>query len=200
MKTLDKQKDTRIEILSLAENLIVERGFNGFSYKDISSVLNIKNAAVHYYFPSKSDLGVAVIKRATEGFIQWTNSSRASDKGALEKLEAFFGRYRQSLNCGQQVCLGGALETDFRTLPEDMRKETTNFVSQILGWLENLLNEGRETGVFSFSGEPKDAAVVVMAGLQGALQMARATDPDCLDAAIRQIKKSLGMCNSYIIH
>ncbi len=61
-------KDTKTEILDLAENLLLDRGFNGFSYADISSALGVKNAAIHYFFPTKSDLGIAVIQRAKEMF------------------------------------------------------------------------------------------------------------------------------------
>ena len=52
--------DTRSEIVRLASELIRSIGYNAFSYTDISQKLHIKNAAIHYYFPSKSDLGVEV--------------------------------------------------------------------------------------------------------------------------------------------
>ncbi|MDR3047168.1 MAG: TetR/AcrR family transcriptional regulator, partial [Bacteroidales bacterium] len=50
--------DTRSEIISIANELIKSIGYNAFSYADISKKLNIKNAAIHYYFPAKADLGV----------------------------------------------------------------------------------------------------------------------------------------------
>ena len=53
--------DTRSEIIRLGSELIRSIGYNSFSYADISKALNIKNAAIHYYFPSKSDLGVEKI-------------------------------------------------------------------------------------------------------------------------------------------
>ena len=68
---MNAQKDTKVEILDLAENLLRDRGFNGFSYANISSALKIKNAAVHYYFPGKADLGMAIIRRARERFAAW---------------------------------------------------------------------------------------------------------------------------------
>ncbi|MBB4046226.1 AcrR family transcriptional regulator [Bacteroides reticulotermitis] len=39
----------------MADELIKTIGYNAFSYADISKQLNIKNAAIHYYFPTKSD-------------------------------------------------------------------------------------------------------------------------------------------------
>ena len=60
--------DTRSEIVRLAGELIRSIGYNAFSYADISQKLNIKNAAIHYYFPAKSDLGVEVIRENLEAF------------------------------------------------------------------------------------------------------------------------------------
>jgi AcrR family transcriptional regulator len=183
------QKDTKTEILELAENLLLDRGFNGFSYANISSVLKIKNAAVHYYFPTKADLGVAIIQRARERFAGWTQNERMAAKPPAEKLESFFRQYLRFLEAGQQVCLGGALETDFKTLPPEMQVETQKFASDILVWMEGVLEEGREKQIFSFPGEARDQAILILSSLQGALQMTRAAGPSCLHLAMAQIRR-----------
>ena len=183
------QRDTKTEILDRAENLLLDRGFNGFSYADISSVLGIKNAAVHYYFPTKSDLGIAVIQRAKERFTDWTGGERMAGRSAAQKLEALFRLYLRFLEAGQQVCLGGALETDFKTLPPEMQVETQEFASTFLVWMEGVLEEGREKRIFSFPGEAKDQAIVILSSLQGALQMTRAAGPSCLHLAMAQIRR-----------
>ncbi|HKI87734.1 MAG TPA: TetR/AcrR family transcriptional regulator, partial [Draconibacterium sp.] len=59
---------TREKILELGENLIRTRGYNAFSYQDISSELGIKNAAIHYYFPSKKNLGTSIVKTNIQRF------------------------------------------------------------------------------------------------------------------------------------
>jgi AcrR family transcriptional regulator len=186
---MTSQKDTKTEILDLAENLLLDRGFNGFSYADISSALGIKNAAVHYYFPTKSDLGIAVIQRAKARFTGWTRGERMAGRSADEKLEAFFRLYLRFLEAGQQVCLGGALETDFKTLPAEMQVETQKFASAFLVWMEGVLEEGRAKRIFSFPGEAKDQAILILSSLQGALQMTRAAGPSCLHLAMAQIRR-----------
>ena len=183
------QKDTKTQILDLAENLLLDRGFNGFSYANISSALKIKNAAIHYYFPAKADLGVAIIQRARERFARWTQDQRMIAKPPAEKLEAFFRSYLRFLEAGQQVCLGGALETDFKTLPSPMQVETQKFASDILAWMEGILDIGQKKRIFSFPGEAKDQAIVILASLQGALQMTRAVGPSSLHLAMAQIRR-----------
>ncbi len=182
-------KDTKVEILDLAENLLLDRGFNGFSYASISSVLKIKNAAVHYYFPAKADLGRAIIQRARERFSNWTQNERMVSKTPAEKLEAFFRQYLKFLEAGRQVCLGGALETDFKTLPPEMQVETQKFASDILAWMKGVLEEGRQKRIFFFPGGAKDQAIVILSSLQGALQMTRAVGASCLHLAMAQIRR-----------
>jgi TetR/AcrR family transcriptional regulator, transcriptional repressor for nem operon len=191
MKTTP-EKDTKTEILDLAESLLLDRGFNAFSYAHISSAIKVKNAAVHYHFPTKADLGVAIIRRATERFIRWSGQERITSKSPPEKLDAFFRSYMRFLDAGQQVCLGGALETDFKTLPPEMQEETQKFTSAILAWMEKILKEGRQKQLFSFPGEARDQAILVLSCLQGALQMTRAEGPSCLHVAMAQIKRLIG--------
>jgi len=192
MPKLNPQTDTKNEILDLAENLLRDRGFNAFSYADISSALSVKNAAIHYYFPGKADLGVAVIRRARERLAKWAQDQRLAAKPPEEKLDAFFRRYLRFLEAGQQVCLGGALETDFKTLPATMQAETKKLASDILTWIEEILAEGREKHIFTFPGKVKEQAILILSSLQGALQMTRAVGPSCLHSATAQIWRLTG--------
>lgn len=182
-------KDTRTAIIDLAENLMLDRGYCAFSYSAISSALGVRNAAVHYHFPGKCDLGVAVVRRSQERFLKWARELEASGAGPVERLDAFFRRHMRLLEHERHVCMGGSLETDYATLPEPMRVEARSFVSTILSWWEALLEEGRTKGVFTFPGEARDQAIVVMSTLQGALQASRVTDPPCLPAAMEQIRR-----------
>jgi AcrR family transcriptional regulator len=182
------EHDTKTAILDLAEAMLLDRGFNAFSYANIASVLKIKSAAVHYHYPTKAELGVAIIRRTRERFARWTESPKTIAKSPAEKLEAFFRQYLGLLEAGQQICLGGALETDFKTLPPEMQAETKKFVADFLGWMERVLEEGRERQIFSFPGEARDEAILVLSSMQGALQMTRAAGASCLHLAMAQIK------------
>ena len=62
--TAPKQRsETAEQILDLAETLIQTRGYSAFSYQDIADALGIRKASIHYHFPSKTELGIAVIDR-----------------------------------------------------------------------------------------------------------------------------------------
>jgi AcrR family transcriptional regulator len=189
--TMDEKTDTKKQILDIAEDLLLDRGYNGFSYKDISDSLNIKNASIHYHFPAKTDLGVAIIRRATKRFERWAGDIDGKDLPDPKKLDEFFLLFKRFVEQKQQICLGGALETDFKTLPAEMQKETRLFISGTLTWLENFLARGKKKGAFDFTGNAKDQALLMIAALQGVIQIVRVTEPSNFDAVVKQIKRDV---------
>jgi TetR/AcrR family transcriptional regulator, transcriptional repressor for nem operon len=190
---MSDQRDTKKQILDIAENFLLDRGYNGFSYKDISNALGIKNASIHYHFPKKTDLGVTIIRCAKDRFERWAQMLENRALGYAGELAEFCLLFKKYVKNKQQICLGGALETDFKTLPEEMQKEACELASAMLRWLERLLEEGRDQGAFNFPGKANAQALVVMSCLQGAIQMVRVTAPSSFDAAVEQIK--LSVCN-----
>src|SRR6202050_5213821 len=76
-------------ILDVAEQLAQTRGYNGFSYADIASQLGVTKASLHYHFPSKAELGRALIDRYQTNF---GGALRAIDSGIkkpTEKLDRY---------------------------------------------------------------------------------------------------------------
>jgi TetR/AcrR family transcriptional regulator, transcriptional repressor for nem operon len=183
-----RSKNTKRVILDLAENLLQERGFNGFSYAHIASELRVKNAAIHYHFPTKEALGEAVVRRYRDRFQLWTHNGRVQDLSPEGKLEWFFGIYMYLRADREQVCLAGSMEAEFSTIPEGLQEEIRALHRELLTWLEATLAEGRTTGVFSFKGEPENKAAVILSSLQGGLQMARALGKARFRKVVEQIK------------
>lgn len=160
--------DTRSEIIRLAGELIRSVGYNSFSYADISKKLGIKNAAIHYYFPSKSDLGVEVIRENLTAFNKlienWKNlDCRQQFSNYIHMHDSFIKK--------SWVCVVGSLSPSYDTLPENMQKELKRLVNTILEWLTDLLNNGRENKVFSFIETPRTKAFMIHSALLSSLQM-----------------------------
>src|SRR5262249_58801784 len=59
---------TAERILDTAQALAQVRGYNGFSYADISAELAITKPSIHYHFPSKAQLAEALIARYQRRF------------------------------------------------------------------------------------------------------------------------------------
>jgi TetR/AcrR family transcriptional regulator, transcriptional repressor for nem operon len=186
---MNENIDTKKQILDIAEDLLLDRGYNGFSYKDISGALNIKNASIHYHFPKKTDLGVAIIQRAIKRFQKWASYIDSKTLPYSKKLDEFCQVFKKYVEKKQQICLGGALETDFKTLPEEMQEETRIFIFNTLQWMENFLTAGKKKGEFNFPGTARDQALLIIASLQGVIQIVRVTTPASFDATVMQIKR-----------
>lgn len=186
-------KDTRNRILDLAESLLLDKGFNGFSYKHVAEQLGVKNAAIHYHFPAKSDLGQALVERYRLHFSSWTTRQQKQSVSPTDKLKGYFGITISYLRHGGKVCPLGVLETEFNVLPVSVRDEAQVLDKEMREWLSGVLEEGRESGEFVFAGNSEGKALIITAALQGILQIARAAGPEVVFATVRQLKKDLGI-------
>lgn len=170
---MSKKSNTRKEITDLGEELIRSRGYHAFSYHDIASRLSVKNAAIHYYFPLKEDLGVEVVRTNIEKFELLLADQQFNSLDHWQRLiifiEEIFGKY---LSDGR-VCLVGALSTEFPVLPESMQEEFKRMTSRIRDWLKNLLEEGKQKNYFSFDTSADTKALMIITNLIAGLQLAR---------------------------
>ncbi|MDX1569676.1 MAG: TetR/AcrR family transcriptional regulator [Xanthomonadales bacterium] len=166
-----RQTDTREQIIERARDLLQSRGIEGFSYRDISTHLGIKNAAVHYHFPSKNDLGVALIEQFTDEIRGDMEEARRHQVSPTRQLEAYFHRSEHEVDDGCQMCAFGALAASFERLPEELQAAVTELRKLIHGWLAETLEAGRDAGEFRFSGSATGKAMQIGTAIQGARQM-----------------------------
>ena len=188
-----RMTDTREQIMDRAAQLLMSRGFNGFSYSDISSHLGVKNAAVHYHFPSKASLAIALVEEYRQLLRRSTAEFMAYGGSALAQLEAFFTITNKQCHLGRSICPFGAFSIDYKELPEEVREVTQLFMNETIKWFTRVLEVGREQNEFSFSGDPRPKALLILAGLQGARQMARINDIGILDDVVLQIRQDLNI-------
>jgi TetR/AcrR family transcriptional repressor of nem operon len=163
---------TAAQILDVAERLVQERGFNGFSYADIAAELGVTKAALHYHFASKSDLGDALIERYAERFFAALTSVEGDDIDAVDKLRAYAKLYTDVFR-NDRMCLCGMLAADYATLPDPMRTRVVRFFDDNEVWLTTVLEEGREKGTIRFEGSARPVARTLIGGLEGAMLVAR---------------------------
>ena len=180
--------DTFNQIVNLAEELIRSKGYNAFSYKDISFTLGVKNAAIHYHFPSKADLGVAVINRNRERFRHsidnWQN------KGQAQKLKSFIHIYGDSKK-RNLVCFMGALGPAFETLPEQMKSALRIASSEIRQYVAQVLSEGKTSGEFAFEDDPHEKADMLVSSLMASLVVSRVSGENVFQNVEKVILRSI---------
>lgn len=185
--------DTREQIMDKAAQLLMSRGYKGFSYRDISTHLGVKNAAVHYHFPAKSDLALALLDEYRQVLRSRTAEFMAYGGPALEQLQGFFAFTAKQCQLGRCICPFGAFSIDYTELPEEVRKSTMEFMDETTRWLTRVLDVGREQGEFKFTGDAESRALMILAALQGARQMARINGIEILESVVKQVHQDLGL-------
>ncbi len=179
---------TAERIMDATQRMVQTRGYNAFSYADISAQVGIRKASIHYYFPSKKDLGKELVARYRVAFRDKLDRIDNETDDARRKLKAYAQLYLEALRDDDRMCLCGMLASDITTLPEEVRREVMSFFADNETWLMKTLGDGRNVGVLSFSGSAKSEAQLLLTGLQGAMLVARTYGDE---ARFRTVVRSL---------
>ena len=160
------------QLLDVAQALVQTRGFNAMSFRDLADAVGIKTASIHYYFPTKEDLGLALLARyrsAFKGALTIIDAQTDEPKTKIKKcVDLFIATVRSD-----KICLVGMFATDFITISDSMQSEVKQFYTENETWLATVCKQGRDLGMFSFIGSPKNKAETIFATLEGALIAAR---------------------------
>ncbi len=163
---------TRTQIMQQAERLVQERGCNGFSYRDLAALIGIKTSSIHYYFPQKEDLLLAVVRQYQA---RWHAAIQAIDAGlsADAKLRIYVDVHRQAFCDTERICLAASLAADLASLPAGVRQAVQDFYRINEDWLARVLDQGAREGSLRVPGDIRTAARSMFAALQGSLVGAR---------------------------
>ncbi|HEV2593267.1 MAG TPA: TetR/AcrR family transcriptional regulator [Gaiellaceae bacterium] len=170
---------TEERILDIAQRLIQERGYNKFSYSDIATELAITKPAIHYHFPSKVDLGCAIVRRYRQRTQERLIGISRDFRTLEERLQQYVDLFLDLLRNEFLMCPGGMLAVELMGLPVELQDEVRGFFEDHEAWLEGVIAAG---GV-DVGAEPSlttklmakagaDARAIV-AALEGAVMMAR---------------------------
>lgn len=166
------------KIMDVAEAAARREGWDGFSFRRLAEAVGIKSASVHYHFPNKAALGVALTDRYTERFLQSLGAPEAP-----KALETVVEGFRSALESEGGMCLCGTFASQFSGLPNDVQDSVQNFFVRLRGWLEAAY-------AAAGSARPAEQASVAVALLEGGLITARALDdPEHFERAAVRVRR-----------
>lgn len=84
--TVAEDADRRVQIISVAARLFVERGYRATSLQDVAEVLGVTRPALYYYFTSKEELLYAILSHAQDVNEQTTAVVFAGSDDPVERL------------------------------------------------------------------------------------------------------------------
>jgi TetR/AcrR family transcriptional repressor of nem operon len=184
--------DTREKILDSAQRLIQTRSFHGFSFQDVADEVGIRKASLYHYFESKDRVALAVLERAADGVR--ARMEKLEPLEPTERLDGYFDIFRTIHGKGERMCPGGSFGAVFDAVSSPVQSALHRFAKMHLDWLERIVREGVERGQFQIRDQrPREVAMQIAAGVQGALLMGRLTgDPHVLEAVTVELRSYLG--------
>jgi TetR/AcrR family transcriptional regulator, transcriptional repressor for nem operon len=162
-------------IIDSGRNLIMSRGYNGFSYADVSEVIGIRKASIHHHFPTKADLACAVVAQSRAIIKVQSNILAAGEAEPDEQLLGYVTYWEQCIVDGTApFCIAAMLASELPTLPPVLATEVRAHFSDLAGWLENVMERGAELGRFKLAASARVEADGFMSTVYGAMLTARA--------------------------
>ncbi|MDF1663412.1 MAG: TetR/AcrR family transcriptional regulator [Planctomycetota bacterium] len=184
------KRDTKNQILDIAEALLQERGFHAFSYQHIASKLGVKNAAIHYHYPSKNDLAVALVARYRRRFSRWSENLAKENAAPWPCFESYIETCRYLIE-SNKICVLGMMAAEFNTMAEEVQREIQLLQDEVVSYFSDLLKRGQEQGEFSFLGDAAHKALVLTCQLQGAMQFAQVKGSGVYNVVVDQLRAEL---------
>ncbi|NUX59295.1 TetR/AcrR family transcriptional regulator [Paraburkholderia youngii] len=169
---MDTTTSVRDQILDHAITSMMLRGYNGFSYRDLSTLVGVKTSSIHYYFPSKDDLVLEAVNVYSSGVM---DALRTIDESlpADTKLSKYTMMFGKILSDCSQICLCGMLAADIESLPDNIRHAVQAFFRANESWLAKVLAQGAKEGTLAVNGKPENAARALYAAFQGSVLASR---------------------------
>ncbi|SFB55238.1 transcriptional regulator, TetR family [Rhizobium sp. NFR07] len=166
---------TAEDILAVARTLIINGGYNGFSYADISEVVGIRKASIHHHFPSKVDLVRELVKRYREDGQAGVAALEQNVPNALDILKVYSTHWSKCIeDASRPYCVCALLASELPSLPPEVAAEVTAFFRFISSWLGSVMERGSKEGTLTLSSEPDVEAEAFLATVYGAMLSARA--------------------------
>lgn len=176
---------TRTALLDAAEQAVRSRGFDGFSYADLSEAVGIRKASIHYHFPTKADLAAELLARYAARVTDRLAEIAAGAGRGADRLAAAIAIYRQALGGGDMTCLCVALTVAFDSIPSEVTRRMATFRQDVTAWLEAAYRLGQADGSIRAVADPAMEARAMLATLEGAQLAARTKgDVSVFDAAL----------------
>src|SRR5262249_41402116 len=179
----------REEILDVSEALIRTSGFNGFSTRDVADGVGIKAASVHYHFPTKADIGVAVTERYTDRFLEALGDPERFAKDARSAVTLYVDAFRRALVRDGKLCLCAVLGAEIGGLPTEVGQHTRIFFERNIEWLRRALTASSGAS----AARAKADAMHILAALEGALILSMSLDDRSVFESVGQ--RVIGLAN-----
>ena len=156
-----KRKEVaRDDLLDAARRMCEAAGFHGFSIRNLADEAGISSASVHHHFPTKDDLGQAMLQRERESL----NKALAA---AGAEHEDWPRRRQEAVQLLAKARLPAVLMAEFAGLPPRCQAELRLLHTNMTGWLSRFATEALRRQELPDDADPEVLGNALMALAQG---------------------------------
>ncbi|AGP34642.1 TetR/AcrR family transcriptional regulator [Sorangium cellulosum] len=176
---------TAERILDEAELRMRHGGYNAVSFRDLAKAVGIRSASIHYHFPQKEDLAVALVHRYSAKFFTALAEQTRDASDSIQRVRQFCCAYRRDLLGANAICLCGMLGAESCGIPQAVSAAVAGFLQANIDWLVTALPTGLNLD------ERRSRAIGIVASLQGAMILAVAlNDVSLFDDTMNRILRA----------
>ncbi|MEM9533844.1 MAG: TetR/AcrR family transcriptional regulator [Pseudomonadota bacterium] len=178
----------RDDITRVATQAIQSGGLGSVSFRTLADAVGVKSASVHYHFPTKMDLAVAVVEGYAEDFRTQLKAIERQHSSVSGRVGGFIDLFEAVLD-RDELCLCGMMAADAAALDAPTRRALADFFTDSQAWLTRQLKENKADCRLPLPSAT--LAEVLMSGLEGALLLDRVEDRRDRISAFRTLVSAL---------
>ncbi|RWR03537.1 transcriptional repressor NemR [[Pantoea] beijingensis] len=187
--------DTCEHLLLTAEQLCLQRGFNGMGLSELLGVAGVPKGSFYHYYRSKEAFGVAMLEHYFAHYLQSIRAFLEEDMAnPRQRIITYYQRAHDSFgenNCAD-ACLSAKLSAEVCDLSESMRVALDKGSRAIIAVLSVTLHRAvKEQQVPLFSSPENCAEMLYILWLGASLQAKIRRDNTPLKQAITVIQQML---------
>ena len=189
-----KGQKTREHILKESRKLFTLHGFQNTSISEVIAATKVKKGNLYYHFPSKEELGLAVLIDAADEFSTILDASLVGDNPAqkiINSCQTIMELMQQTNFVGG--CLFGNTALEMSGSTPGFRKILQELFSNWSKRLEQEILRAGKIKTLPVPSSPTVLATSIVALLEGGIMLSRVyQDSDALEECIITIKTLLG--------
>jgi TetR/AcrR family transcriptional regulator, transcriptional repressor for nem operon len=187
------KKETVDNILEIGTSLVLKKGYNNIGIQEVLNTAKIPKGSFYYYFKSKEDFGLQLIKYYSEHSLKVLNRYLNNPKkNPKERIISFFNDMKNiySNNGYTEGCLLGNCSLELSDISETFSHVIASELDNWQQCFEKCIAEGQQSGHISNKELAKDLANFILSGWEGALlRMKSSKNDDSIETFIQFISK-----------
>lgn len=169
---------TASRVMDVAQTLIQQRGYGGFSFDDVAQAVGIRKPSVHHHFRTKADLVTALTRRYTARFESALAAIDIARRDPLARLRAYVRLFAATYARDRRLCVCGMLGAEADGLPQAVNEAVADFFRLNLCWLAAAFADAQHSGQVASTQRAGAMAELMLSVLEGAMIVGRGTRSD----------------------